>query len=49
MELKTGKTTREVSVSLGLSYYTVETHRKNINKKLDFTTKKEFYDFWETL
>jgi DNA-binding NarL/FixJ family response regulator len=49
IELKTGKTTRAISESLGLSYYTVETHRKNINRKLDFATKKEFYDFLETL
>lgn len=48
-ELKIGKTTREISESLGLSYYTVETHRKNINKKLKLNSRKDLYKFLETL
>lgn len=43
--LKKGYTTEQVAEVLGLSFYTVETHRKNINQKLKFKTKKEFYDF----
>ena len=42
-------TTDQIATSLGLSYYTIETHRKNINQKLNFKTKKEFYDFLETI
>jgi len=45
--LKAGHSTEQVAQTLGLSLYTVETHRKNINQKLGFTTKKEFYDFLE--
>lgn len=42
-------TTDQIAASLGLSYYTIETHRKNINQKLNFKTKKEFYDFLVTI
>jgi DNA-binding NarL/FixJ family response regulator len=43
--LKQGHTTEEVANLLNLSYFTVETHRKNINQKLNFKNKQEFYDF----
>lgn len=43
--IKAGYTTEQAAEKLQLSYYTVETHRKNINHKMKFTTKKEFYDF----
>lgn len=47
--LKKGLTTEQIATTLNLSYYTVETHRKNINQKMKFTSKKEFYDFLETI
>ena len=40
-ELAGGLTTREISSKLHLSYYTVETHRKNINSKLGLTNAVE--------
>lgn len=43
--LKEGFTTTQMAEKLGLSYYTVETHRKNINQKMKFVTKRELYDF----
>lgn len=45
--LKKGYTTEQVAAALGLSYYTVETHRKNVNQKMNFKTKNEFYEFLE--
>ncbi|MFY7827455.1 MAG: response regulator [Flectobacillus sp.] len=47
--LKKGYTSEQVAQELCLSYYTVETHRKNINQKLKFNSKKEFYDFLDTI
>jgi DNA-binding NarL/FixJ family response regulator len=47
--VKQGLTTEQIADTLSLSYYTVQTHRKNISHKLPFTTKKEFYDFLELL
>lgn len=47
--LKSGNTTEQIAKMLGLSYLTVETHRKNINAKLKLTSKKEFYDFLESI
>ena len=44
-----GLTSEQIANELILSYYTVQTHRKNISHKLPFTTKKEYYDFLETL
>jgi DNA-binding NarL/FixJ family response regulator len=38
-------TTQQIASSLNLSYFTVETHRKNVNNKMKFKTKKDFYDF----
>ncbi|OIN55531.1 response regulator transcription factor [Arsenicibacter rosenii] len=43
--IKKGMTTEDVANYLNLSYYTVETHRKNINQKLNIRSKVEFYDF----
>lgn len=43
--IKKGMTTEEVANFLNLSYYTVETHRKNINQKLNIKSKVEFYEF----
>lgn len=40
-ELANGLTTKEISERLFLSFYTVETHRKNINSKLGFTNAAE--------
>jgi DNA-binding NarL/FixJ family response regulator len=47
--VKQDKTTEQIADELCLSYFTVQTHRKNISQKLPFTTKKEFYDFLESL
>ena len=47
--VKQGLTTEQIADTLCLSYFTVQTHRKNISQKLPFDTKKEFYDFLETL
>ena len=45
--IKRGYTTEQVAEQLHLSFYTVETHRKNIKQKMKFTTQKEFYEFLE--
>jgi DNA-binding NarL/FixJ family response regulator len=47
--LKKGYTSEQVAQELCLSYYTVETHRKNINQKLKFNSKKNFMSFWTLL
>jgi DNA-binding NarL/FixJ family response regulator len=47
--IKRDETTEQIAKTLNISFYTVETHRKNINQKLKFKTKKEFYEFLETL
>lgn len=47
--LKDGKTTEQLAQDLGLSYLTVETHRKNINAKLKLNSKNEFYDFLQSI
>ncbi|AQG80801.1 response regulator transcription factor [Spirosoma montaniterrae] len=47
--VKQGLTTEQIADVLSLSYFTVQTHRKNISQKLPFDTKKDFYDFLETL
>mgnify|MGYP006201224385 CR=1 FL=1 len=47
--LKKGYTSEQVAQELCLSYYTVETHRKNINQKLKFNSKKDFYEFLDTI
>lgn len=47
--VKRGLTTEQIADELCLSYYTVQTHRKNISQKLPFDNKKDFYDFLETL
>ncbi len=47
--IKKEYTTEQIATILGLSYYTVETHRKNVNQKMKFKTKKEFSDFLEMI
>jgi DNA-binding NarL/FixJ family response regulator len=47
--IKKEYTTEQIATALNLSYYTVETHRKNVNQKMKFKTKKEFSDFLETI
>lgn len=47
--LKEGQTTEQVAQAMGLSYLTVETHRKNINAKLKLSNKQAFYDFLQSL
>lgn len=47
--IKKEYTTEQIATTLKLSYYTVETHRKNVNQKMKFKTKKEFSDFLETI
>lgn len=47
--LKGGKTTEQIAQAMGLSFFTVQTHRKNINAKLKLTTRQEFYDFLKSL
>lgn len=47
--VKQGLTTEQIADHLCLSYFTVQTHRKNISQKLPFDSKKDFYDFLETL
>lgn len=42
-------TTEQIANELHLSFYTVETHRKNIHQKLNFNTKKELYEFLQNL
>lgn len=40
-ELATGLTTKQISDKLNVSFYTIETHRKNINSKLGLTNAAE--------
>lgn len=47
--IKDDYTTEQIATSLSLSFYTVETHRKNIKHKLNFETKQEYYDFLKSL
>ena len=47
--LKEGKTTEQIAQQLGLSYLTVETHRKNINAKLKLASKQEFFEFLQSI
>ena len=47
--LKNEFTTEQIAASLSLSFYTVETHRKNIKHKLNFETKQEYYSFLKNL
>jgi DNA-binding NarL/FixJ family response regulator len=47
--VKQGLTTEQIASEHSLSYFTVQTHRKNISHKLPFLTQKELYEFLETL
>ncbi|GAB3568695.1 response regulator transcription factor [Spirosoma luteolum] len=44
-----GLTSEQIASQLNLSYFTVQTHRKNVNRKLPPMTQKELYDFLESL
>ncbi len=48
-QIKAGLSSEQIAVALELSYHTVQTHRRNINRKLPFKTDKEFYDFLNRL
>lgn len=43
--LSTGKLSKEIAVTLSISAYTVEQHKKNIKKKLRLTTVGELVNF----
>lgn len=43
--VKAGKSSEQMAAALQISYNTVQTHRRNINRKLPFKTEKEFFDF----
>ena len=47
--VKAGATTQEIANKLSLSYYTVETHRKNINQKLKSLSRREYEDLLDEL
>ena len=47
--VRQGLTTEQIASQHNLSYFTVQTHRKNISRKLPFLTQKELYEFLETL
>lgn len=47
--LKQELSTKQIAAQLGLSSHTVQTHRKNINRKLRFKTEKEFNAFLDSL
>lgn len=44
-----GLTSEQIADDLGLTYLTVQTHRKNITQKLPFSTQTELHTFLETL
>lgn len=48
-EVKKGFTTEQIAENIGLSYYTVETHRKNINRKLQFSSKTDLLNFPDSI
>jgi len=47
--LKEDRTTEQIAQQLGLSYLTVETHRKNINAKLKLRSKQELFEFLRSI
>lgn len=47
--LKNGMTSDQIALHLSLSLYTVQTHRKNINQKLHFNSKIDFFEFLESI
>ncbi|ODS86187.1 MAG: hypothetical protein ABS46_01400 [Cytophagaceae bacterium SCN 52-12] len=47
--IKAAATTQEIADKLSLSYYTVETHRKNINQKLKSLSRREYEDLLDEL
>jgi two-component system nitrate/nitrite response regulator NarL len=47
--LKKGYTSEQVAQELCLSYYTVETHQKEYQSKIEIQFKKEFYEFLDTI
>lgn len=47
--IKAGNSSEKVAELLHLSYYTVETHRKNINQKLNLKSRQELFDFLDKI
>ncbi len=47
--VKAGKSSEQMAAALELSYHTVQTHRRNINRKLPFKTQKELFDFLDSV
>lgn len=47
--VRQGLTTEQIALQLELSYFTVQTHRKNARRKLPFETERELFDFLDTL
>lgn len=47
--LKRGMTSEQIAEHLSLSLYTVQTHRKNINRKLPIKSKVDFFEFLESI
>lgn len=47
--IKAGNSSKEVAELLNLSFYTVETHRKNINQKLNLKNQQELFDFLDKI
>lgn len=47
--IKEGHSTQDIADKLSLSYYTVETHRRNINQKLKSLSRREYEDLLDEL
>lgn len=47
--VKAGKSSEQMAIELELSYHTIQTHRRNINRKLPFKTNKELFDFLDLM
>lgn len=47
--IKQNLTSQQIAEEMNISQFTVETHRKNVNKKLNFGNKQEFFKFLEEL
>lgn len=47
--IKAGNSTEKIAEILNLSYFTVETHRKNINQKLNIQSRQELFDLLDKI